>query len=91
MNIEHEIGETKGRFLTHGAGGVAELSYSIAGEHMIIIDHTDVPAEMKGQGIGDALFLRMVEHARAKGVKVVPLCPFAKSRFAKYPETRDVT
>ena len=93
MQIEHEIGETKGRYFVSGSTGeiLAELSYSIAGTSMIIIDHTEVSDQLKGQGVGHILFMRMVEDARTSGTRVVPLCPFAKSQFTKFPETRDVT
>lgn len=92
MIIELEKGDTKGRYFTQfGSGAVAELTFSIANPQMIIADHTEVPEEMKRQGVGKALFLRMVEDARRDGVKIVPLCPFVKSQFAKFPETRDVT
>ena len=92
MDIQLEKQSTKGRYFTfvEGSSRESELTFSIASEHMIIADHTDVPAELKGQGIGKALFFRMVEDARRDGVKIVPLCPFVKSQFGKFPETRDV-
>ncbi|MCP4381887.1 MAG: N-acetyltransferase [Hyphomicrobiales bacterium] len=79
--------------MAHVAGTeeTAELTFSIANEHLIIADHTDVPDGLRGTGVGEALFLRMVEDARANGTKIIPLCPFVKSQFAKHPETRDVT
>ena len=92
MEIEFEKGTTKGRYFTRLDGGaVAEITFSIVSPHMIIADHTDVPEAMAGQGIGKALFFRMIEDARKDGVKIIPLCPFVKSQFAKFPETRDVT
>ncbi|WP_371170033.1 GNAT family N-acetyltransferase [Aliiroseovarius sp. 2305UL8-7] len=93
MNIELERNETKGRYYVNfpESGGSAELTFSIANAHLIVVDHTDVPAELKGQGVGQALFFRLVEDARAEGVKIVPLCPFVKAQFGKFPETRDVT
>jgi uncharacterized protein len=33
---------------------------------------------------------KAVEFVREKNVKVIPLCPFAKSVFDKTPEYRDV-
>ena len=33
---------------------------------------------------------KAVEFAREKGIKILPLCPFAKSVFDKTPEFRDV-
>lgn len=92
MDIHIEKTGSKGRYFTrvNGSSRESELTFSIASDHMIIADHTDVPAELKGQGVGKALFMRLVEDARKDGVTIVPLCPFVKSQFGKFPETRDV-
>jgi hypothetical protein len=36
------------------------------------------------------MVLKAVEYARENGIKIIPLCPFAKSVFDKTPEIRDV-
>lgn len=82
---------SKGRYLFGGSGGaVAEMTFSKAGQHLIIIDHTDVPEGFRGQGVGLRLVARAVEDARATGRKIIPLCPFAKAQFGKHPEWADV-
>lgn len=90
LQFEREEGETKGRYLVRLAGAVAEMTYSRAGETMIIIDHTEVPDAMRGRSVGQALVRRAVEDARADGRSIVPLCPFAKAQFARHPEWHDV-
>jgi predicted GNAT family acetyltransferase len=67
-------------------GAKAEMTYSKAGESMIIIDSTQVPDAMRGQKVGVALVLRAVEDARSSGKKIMPLCPFAKAQFARHSE-----
>lgn len=66
------------------------MTYSRAGESLIIIDHTGVPDELSGKGLGAMLVQRGVEDARREGRKIVPLCPFAKAQFGKHAEWRDV-
>lgn len=90
LQIEREEGESKGRYLVRFAGAIAEMTYSRAGETMIIIDHTDVPDAMRGRSVGHALVRRAVEDARAEGRSIVPLCPFAKAQFSRHPEWQDV-
>lgn len=87
MDIHHEEGASKGRYWTAGGG---ELTYSVAGAAMIIIDHTGVPEALAGQGVGLALVTRAVEDARAAGRSIVPLCPYALKEFHRHPEWRDV-
>jgi Predicted acetyltransferase len=69
---------------------LAEMTYSVAGEKLIIIDHTEVSDKLKGKGAGKQLVAKAVEYARAKGIKILPLCPFARSVFDKTPEFQDV-
>ena len=91
FSITEERGETKGRYVARAPDKPdAEMTYSIASPTMIIIDHTGVPDEWRGQGVGKALVQRGVEDARARGVKIVPLCPFAKAQIARNPDWRDV-
>ena len=90
--IEIQLSETdnKGRYVFQEAGAVAEMTFSKAGEHMIIIDHTEVPDAFRGQGVGLRLVTRAVEDARAAGKKIIPLCPFANAQFRRHPEWADV-
>ena len=88
--IRHEETETKGRFFTDAVdGNVAEMTFTKAGEGLLIIDHTEVPGAFSGMGIGVRLVEQGVEHARATGRKVVPLCPYAAHQFRKHPEWHD--
>ena len=81
----------KGRYAASAPGKPeAELTYSVMNAHTIIIDHTGVPDGWRGVGVGKALVQRAVEDARARGVKIVALCPFAKAQIAKTPEWHDV-
>jgi hypothetical protein len=89
--IELEETGSKGRYMMRGAdGALAEMTFSKAGEHLIIIDHTEVPDAFRGQGVGVRLVERAVADARASGKSIIPLCPFANAQFKKHPEWADV-
>jgi predicted GNAT family acetyltransferase len=90
--ITREDGPTKGRYVARvdGIDAEAELTYSRAGPHLIIADHTLVPDVFRGRGIGRLLATRMVADARKEGVKVFALCPFVKAERQKHPEWADV-
>lgn len=90
MKIEHEEGPSGGRYFIRKDGHEAEMTYSKAGDGIIIIDHTGVPTALGGQGIGQMLVQRGVEDARAAGKKIMPLCPYAKAQIDKHPEWQDV-
>lgn len=66
------------------------MTYSIAGPELIIIDHTEVEPAFNGQGVGKLMLYRIVEMAREKKTKIIPLCPFAASVFRKAEDIKDV-
>lgn len=89
--IKHENDESKGIFFALKDGQrVAEMSYSRTNATLIIIDHTEVDASMSGQGVGRQLLGALVSWVRSAGIKVIPLCPFAKAQFEKDRSIRDV-
>lgn len=91
MEINHEETESKGAFYVEENGiRLAEMTFSKAGSTIIIIDHTEISDVLRGKGVGKQLVRKSVEHARAHGLKIIPLCPFAKSVFDRVAEFRDV-
>jgi uncharacterized protein len=89
--IEHEDQESKGAFFVPKDGQrVAEMTYSRTNASLITIDHTQVDASLSGKGVGRKLLGALVSCVRGSGIKVVPLCPFAKAQFEKNSSIRDV-
>lgn len=90
MNILHNQKESKGMFFIQEEDEVlAELAYSKAYGQMIV-HHTQVDKELRGQNIGYELVHQAVEFARSHNLKIVPVCPFAKAIFDKKPDFSDV-
>ncbi|MDQ0169333.1 GNAT family N-acetyltransferase [Paenibacillus tundrae] len=88
-NVEHEPANK--RFLIQDNGDIAAvMTYVISSPELYIIDHTFVENAYRGQGLGDKLLQAMVEYARENGIKILPLCPFAKGRFERISEYADV-
>lgn len=78
MEIKHSETESKGLFEVIENGiRVGEMTYSKAGTDRIIIDHTSVDPSQNGKGLGKKLVDAGVAYAREKGLKIIPLCPFA--------------
>jgi predicted GNAT family acetyltransferase len=66
------------------------MTYSIPESDFIIIDHIEVDESFKGKGVGKKLLYKIVDMAREKNIKILPLCPFAKAMFDKIDEINDV-
>jgi len=88
--ITHERSDHRGAFVMERDGKrLAEMTYTMAGDKAII-DHTTVDDALRGTGAGRKLVEAAVQWARADKVKILPLCPFAKSVFDKTPAYADV-
>jgi len=92
MDIQHSETGNKGAFFVEAEGKrIAEMTYSRAGTGRIIIDHTEVGPELKGMGAGKQLVTAAVAYARKNNLKILPLCPFARSVFERTREFDDVS
>ncbi|HEU0310561.1 MAG TPA: GNAT family N-acetyltransferase [Sphingomicrobium sp.] len=52
--------------------------------------HTVVPESHGGQGLGTALIRAGLAAARARGLKVIPVCPFFAAYLRKHLEEQDI-
>ncbi|HEX7788899.1 MAG TPA: GNAT family N-acetyltransferase, partial [Afipia sp.] len=84
LSITREDKPTGGRYVARVEGKPeAEMTFSKAGDKILIIDHTGVPDALGGMGVGKALVEYMVMDVRARGLKIVPLCPFTRATLEK--------
>ena len=91
MEIVQDNNEKKGFFKALDNGVEAGLmTYSWAGTDKFIIDHTEVNPAFNGKGVGKQLVMAAVEFARKNNLKIMPLCPFAKSVFDRVKDIQDV-
>jgi len=52
--------------------------------------HAEVPSALRGAGVGSALVAGALQLVRARGDKVVPLCPFVARYMQQHPQTGDL-
>ncbi|MGV3590027.1 MAG: GNAT family N-acetyltransferase [Adhaeribacter sp.] len=91
MKVEQINNGKKGFFMaTENNAEAGMMVYTWAGDTKIIIEHTEVNPAFKGQGVGQEMLLSAVKYARENHIKILPLCPFARSVFEKNEELQDV-
>lgn len=91
MELIHKNGEKHGSFeIIDQQKSVAQMTYTWAGTKKFIIDHTEVSENYTGQGLGKQMLMAAVDFARTSDLKILPLCPYAKSVFDKESELADV-
>jgi uncharacterized protein len=89
--VKLETNNKNGYFYIEDNGKIeAKMTFVFAGDDKIIIDHTEVNPVFNGKGFGKKMVVKAVEFARENHIKIIPLCPFAKSVFDKTTEFQDV-
>lgn len=70
-------------------GHLATEHYKLDG-NIITFEHTDVPKELGGKGVGSKLVQGALDQVREAGLKVIPECPFVKAWIEKHPGYQDL-
>ncbi len=68
---------------------VGELTFLLR-ENEMIINHTGVNPNLRGQGLAEKLVLEAVAFARKNGLKIKPFCSYVSAYIAKNPEVQDI-
>jgi uncharacterized protein len=77
------------RFELETDGHTAYAYYQLA-PGVITLTHTEVPPALGGRGVGSTLVRGVLETVRARGLKVVPKCPFVAAFMGRHPEFNDL-
>jgi len=55
-----------------------------------VLVHTDVATSVEGSGVGSALVAGALDDIRARGLRVVPVCPFVAAYVRRHPGYADL-
>lgn len=83
MTVSHDA--VHHRFEVRADEGVACLAYDLSDGRLVLV-HTEVPPSLGGRGIGGQLVQAAVAFAKQEQLKVVPICPFARTYLRRHPE-----
>ena len=87
LTITHD--EQAKRFETSIDGHTGYISYQER-DDTLVYDHTIVPQELGGRGIGSALVKHALNYAREQNKKVIPQCSFVSSYISKHPDYQNL-
>lgn len=68
---------------------VGEVTYRRDGDQ-VVLEHTEVDRERRERGLGTDLARGALDDLRARGIRVVPQCPFIASFVQRNPEYADL-
>lgn len=89
MSAEVRDNPVQQRFELDTDEGPAVAHYRWDGDLMVIF-HTEVPRDLRGRGIGEVLVRGVLDEARRRKLKVLPLCWFVREFVERNPEYRDL-
>jgi hypothetical protein len=72
-----------------GDGSFAIAEYNLL-HGKIVFTHTEVPSAHEGRGIGSSLIRFALKSARARGLQVIPICPFFAAYIKNHSEEQDL-
>jgi uncharacterized protein len=87
LAIRHNAAQHRFECLVEGHLCVADYRLSDKVMHMT---HTGVHPSIEGRGIAGALVAAALEHARAQGLKVNPVCSYVRSYIQRHPDTQSL-
>jgi uncharacterized protein len=62
----------------------AEITYQKDSSGNLVVEHTFVSDELRGQGMAGQLVEKVINHARQQGIKLIPECAYAKKYIEKH-------
>lgn len=68
---------------------IAEISWTMLSDVMVM-DHTFVSPDLRGQGVAKKLLDRAADYAREKNFKMEPICSYVVTAFERYDEYNDL-
>ena len=88
--IEVRDNPERTRFEISSDGAAAGFAQYVTRPGRVIFVHTEIDPAFEGQGLGSALAKAALDHVRAQGARVVPLCPFIARYIERHPDYADL-
>ena len=81
---------TESRFEIRLDGQLAKLDYMEDGDS-IVMTHVGVPIEFRGHGIAAIITKAGLDYAKAKSLRVIPMCSYVAAYLRRNPQYIELT
>lgn len=78
------------RYEVLAGGEIAGIAQYRSRPGLIAFIHTEVDEAHEGEGLGSRLIAFALDDARARGLDVLPFCPFVNAFIENHPEYADL-
>lgn len=69
---------------------IARVTWTVGNGNLIVLTHTFVSPELRGQSIASKLMNKVVEFARSENLKIKPVCSYAVAKLTRTDEYADI-
>jgi predicted GNAT family acetyltransferase len=90
MELEVRDNPAKRRYEVEADGELAGFITYRERPNAIELVHTQVEDAFEGKGIGSKLVQRTLDDIRARGLTLIPTCPFVKAFLERHTEYQDL-
>ncbi|GAA1464612.1 N-acetyltransferase [Nocardiopsis exhalans] len=81
----------RSRYEVSADGTVVGFSaYHLIAEGVLALPHVEVESSFEGRGVASELMRQSLDQIRERGLKVVPICPFAQAFLERNPDYADL-
>lgn len=84
-----DLRDTGDRYEMDEQGQTSWADYRLSGERLYL-DHVESPAALRGTGAAGRLMAALSADARAKGLKITPICGYAAAWLRRSKEFGDL-
>jgi len=84
-----ELRDTGRRYEMDEQGLTSWADYRLSGDRLVI-DHVESPQALRGNGAAGRLMAAISADARAKALKIIPICSYAAAWLARSAEFGDL-
>lgn len=90
--MDTEVRDAPGqhRYEVHVDGALAGFAEYEQRDGTVVFTHTEVDDAHEGQGVGSALARQALDDVRARGLTVVPQCPFIAGWIDRHDDYREL-
>jgi predicted GNAT family acetyltransferase len=85
--VSDNAARSRYELVEHGLTAFADYARR---EGRLLIRHVEAPVPLRGTGAAGRLMEGVIADARARGIKVAPLCGYAAAWLRRHPEHADM-
>jgi predicted GNAT family acetyltransferase len=90
VSVRVEDAPERERYEIFDGDALAGFTQYRTSEGLIAFMHTEIDPGFEGQGLASQLIRFVLEDARARGLEVLPFCPFVNGYIQRHDEWADV-